>query len=461
MNEIDPFDELLQSVTQGGDELLQGTEGERETLYNFAFIDEDSKREVRRRLLKAVALPGHLVPFASRDLPIARGWGTGGLQVTLALVEPRDVVKVIDQGWLLIEGERILALGEGSVSLGDAERVIDAQQALLLPGLIDLHCDAIEKVVEPRPNVFFDINFALQQVDWRLAGSGITTEFHAVSLDDGEFSVRSDRFVYELYAGLQAETDLLIRHKLHVRLELSSENGLSVITRMIERREPDMISLMDHSPGQGQYTSEQTFREYVARTSSRSLAEIDELLIRKRQQAAVIPNRIAHVTQLARKAGIAIATHDDDSVARVAQWPTLGVTLCEFPTRIEAASRAHELGLAVCMDAPNVVRGRSSGGNLSATAAIETGVANVLCSDYYPPAMLSAIFTLTGRGTLTLPEATRLVTLNPARAVGLAQDFGSLEVGKVADIILVALDKQRVPVVRRVFVGGAERVVRY
>jgi Phosphonate metabolism protein PhnJ len=85
MSEIDPFDELLQSTTQDGDEPVQGTESERETLYNFAFIDEDSKREVRRRLLKAVALPGHLVPFASRDLPIARGWGTGGLQVTLAL----------------------------------------------------------------------------------------------------------------------------------------------------------------------------------------------------------------------------------------------------------------------------------------------------------------------------------------------------------------------------------------
>jgi alpha-D-ribose 1-methylphosphonate 5-phosphate C-P lyase len=98
MSEIDPFDELLQSATQNGDQSVQGTESERETLYNFAFIDEDSKREVRRRLLKAVALPGHLVPFASRDLPIARGWGTGGLQVTLALVEPRDVVKVIDQG---------------------------------------------------------------------------------------------------------------------------------------------------------------------------------------------------------------------------------------------------------------------------------------------------------------------------------------------------------------------------
>ncbi len=134
---------------------------------------------------------------------------------------------LIEQGWLLIEGARILALGEGAASLHAAEWVIDAQQALLMPGLIDLHCDAIEKVVEPGPHVFFDINFALQQVDWRLAGSGITTEFHVVSLDDGEFSVRSDRFVYDPYAGLQVETELLIRHKLHVRLELSSEKGLS------------------------------------------------------------------------------------------------------------------------------------------------------------------------------------------------------------------------------------------
>jgi alpha-D-ribose 1-methylphosphonate 5-triphosphate diphosphatase len=368
---------------------------------------------------------------------------------------------LIERGWLLIEGEHIHALGEGTAPLDEAERVIDAQQALLMPGLIDLHCDSIERVVEPRPNVFFDINFALQQVDWRLAGSGITTEFHAVSLDDGEFSVRSDRFVYDLYAGLQAETELLIRHKLHVRLELSCEKSLLVIASMIDRREPDMISLMDHSPGQGQYTSEQTFREYVARTSHLNQAEIDALLARKRQQAAAIPARIAHVTQLAREAGIAIATHDDDSIAKVEQWPALGVTLCEFPTRIEAASRAHELGLAVCMGAPNVVRGRSSGGNLSATAAIEAGVANVLCSDYYPPAMLSAIFTLTARGTMTLPEATRLVTLHPARAVGLGEDFGALEAGKVADIILVTLDRQHVPIVRRVFVGGEEHVMRY
>jgi alpha-D-ribose 1-methylphosphonate 5-phosphate C-P lyase len=96
----DHFDQFFDSLNTptGTEQSTQEQEGEREALYNFGFIDEDSKREVRRKLLKAVAIPGHQVPFASRDLPIARGWGTGGLQVTLALIEPHDVVKVIDQG---------------------------------------------------------------------------------------------------------------------------------------------------------------------------------------------------------------------------------------------------------------------------------------------------------------------------------------------------------------------------
>ncbi len=369
---------------------------------------------------------------------------------------------LIEHGWLLIEGERILDLGEGDTypNNGDGTYIIDAHEAFLMPGLIDLHCDAIERIVEPRPGVHFDLNLALQQADWRLAGSGITTEFHAVSLDDGEFSVRSDRFVRDLYQALQVETDLLIRHKLHVRLELSSERGLSVMAQMINAHELDMISLMDHSPGQGQYTSEQSFREYVARSTNRSYAEIDDLLERKRRQAAAIPARIEYITRLAREARVAIATHDDDSVAKVEQWPSLGITLCEFPTKIEAARKAHELGLAVCMGAPNVVRGQSSGGNLSATAAIQAGVTTVLCSDYYPTAMLSAIFTLEARGTATIPQATRLVTLNPAQAVGLGRDFGSLEVGKVADAILVKLDSQQIPLVMRMFVGGQECIAR-
>ena len=368
--------------------------------------------------------------------------------------------RIIEGGWLLIEDKHILALGENATCPARSERTIDAEANFLLPGLIDLHCDAIEKLVEPRPNVHFDVRLALEEADWRLAGAGITTEFHAISLDDNEFGTRSDSFMRELSHALSDCTDLLIRHKIHARLELSSQRGNYIIAQMIPQCEFDLISLMDHSPGQGQYATEDAFREYVARTTSRSYAEIDALLEKKRRQAVEIPRRIERVTRLAREAGLAIAAHDDDTVDRVEQWPALGVTVSEFPTTMEAARRAHELGLAVCMGAPNVVRGKSSGGNLSALAAIQAGVADVLCSDYYPSAMLVAAFMLATQQILTLPQAVCMVSLNPARAVRLGDPYGSLEVGKVADMILVEYNHQTIPRVQCVFVGGNERAAR-
>jgi alpha-D-ribose 1-methylphosphonate 5-triphosphate diphosphatase len=330
-----------------------------------------------------------------------------------------------------------------------------------LPGLIDLHCDAIEKLVEPRPNIHFDIQVALSEADWRLAGSGITTEFHAISLDDDEFGVRSDTFACDIYQTLvSTREEMLVRHKIHARLELTSQRGFEAVTQLVSQKACDMISLMNHSPGQGQYHSELEFREYVKRATSRKPEEIDALLETKRSQSVEIPSRVERITRLARRAGLAIATHDDDTATKVQQWPEFGVTISEFPTTLEAARQAHDLGLAVCMGAPNVVRGKSSGGNLSAHEAIRAGVVDVLCSDYYPSAMLNAVFMLAARDVLTLPQAVRLVTLNPAHAVGVGKDYGSLEVGKVADVILVRLGWQERSAVQGMFVEGEERLSR-
>lgn len=366
---------------------------------------------------------------------------------------------IIEQGWLLIEQERIVTLGEGKGPVSNAGTCfIDAQGDFILPGLIDLHCDAIEKAVEPRPLVHFDLPTALREADWRLAGSGITTEFHAISLDDNEFGVRSESFAFDLCEALRTETGKLIRHKMHARMELSSERASRVVSQMIEQGNVDMVSIMDHSPGQGQYRTEEAFREYVVRSSNRSYAEVDAIIVKKRSAVAAIPTRIEHITRIAREAGLSIATHDDDTVARVEQWPALGVRISEFPTTMEAAIRAHELGLTVCMGAPNVLRGQSSGGNLSAIDSVKAGVVDALCSDYYPIAMLGATFALHARQLLTLPQATRLVTLNPAKAIGVENDFGSLEPGKMADIIQVKLSQHGIPHVQRLFVGGEERV---
>jgi len=328
-----------------------------------------------------------------------------------------------------------------------------------LPGLIDLHCDAIEKLVEPRPNVHFAIQHALAEADWRLAGCGITTEFHAISLDDNEFGVRSETFLQDLsQALLHMREETLVRHKIHARLELTSRKGSEAINHAIEQGICDMISLMDHSPGQGQFRTEQAFRDYVARTTNRGPEEIAPLLAMKRHQAVEIPKRIERITQTAREKKLAIATHDDDSALKVEQWLAFGVAISEFPTTLQAARKAHDLGLAVCMGAPNVLRGKSSGGNLSAREAIDVGVADVLCSDYYPAALLRAVFLLAMQKVLTLPQATRMVTLNPAQAAGLGKEYGSLERGKIADIIQVKLSQQGLPAIQRLFVQGEQRL---
>jgi alpha-D-ribose 1-methylphosphonate 5-triphosphate diphosphatase len=180
----------------------------------------------------------------------------------------------------------------------------------------------------------------------------------------------------------------------------------------------------------------------------------------KHHQAGEIPKRVERVTQRAREKGLAIATHDDDTAIKVEQWPGFGVALSEFPTTLAAARKAHDLGLAVCMGAPNVLRGKSSSGNLSAREAIHAGVADVLCSDYYPTAMLRAVFLLAMQKVLTLPQVVRMVTLNPAQAVGLGKEYGALARGKVADVILVKLSQLGIPAVQRVFVQGKERLAR-
>jgi alpha-D-ribose 1-methylphosphonate 5-triphosphate diphosphatase len=376
--------------------------------------------------------------------------------------------RVIEGGWLLIKGERIAAIGEAGTrppawnesSDAVADKTFDAQGDYLLPGLVDLHCDAIEKLVEPRPNVHFDLDIALNEVDWRLAGCGVTTEFHALSLDDDEFGVRSEGFTSRLADTLAARDDWLVRHRIHARIEITSDAGCETGALLMERGVATLVSLMDHSPGQGQYPTDALFRDYVIRTTGRSDAEIDALIAHKRGQSSGNDARVERIVQVAREYGIALAAHDDDTAEKVEAWPALGVRVSEFPTTMAAARRAHELGLAVCMGAPNVLRGQSSGGNLSALEAIQAGVVDALCADYYPAAMLTAPFILADRGLTPLPAAVGLVSSSPARAVGLGDQLGALATGLLADVILVHRPVGRTPIVRMTCVGGRPRASR-
>lgn len=360
--------------------------------------------------------------------------------------------RVVEEGWVVIDRGRIGAIGRGAHPYAATMPQFDLDGAYLLPGLIDLHCDAIEKLVQPRPGVEIEAGIALHAADRLLLGCGVTCQFHALSLDDAEFGVRSDRFVSDFLHRLSAEQHCGARHLVHARVEVSSERGLEALKTMLGHPLLRLVSIMDHSPGQGQYTTEAAFRNYVAKTTGRSDAEIDELLARKRAAQSDVPNRIRQVIAWATKYGLPVASHDDDTPERVAQWLELGVKIAEFPTTLAAAQAAHAAGMAVGMGAPNVLRGKSSGGNLSALTAIEAGVVDWLCADYYPASLLPVIFRLADRGTLSLPAAVALVSRNPACAAGIDHLIGSIQPGLIADLIVVR--RMPDPVVQQVFVNG-------
>jgi alpha-D-ribose 1-methylphosphonate 5-triphosphate diphosphatase len=178
---------------------------------------------------------------------------------------------------------------------------------------------------------------------------------------------------------------------------------------------------------------------------------IVEDLIKRRQ--LVNGEHLLKLSKLAAQCGIAIASHDDDSIQKVEESAGYGVSVCEFPINLETAKHAAGRGLRVCVGAPNVVRGASHDKNLRAVDAIRAGAADILCSDYHPSSMLAAIFKLADEGIAALPEAVRMASLHPAQALGAGGELGSIELGKAADLIIV--DRyEGLPWVTNTIVGG-------
>jgi alpha-D-ribose 1-methylphosphonate 5-triphosphate diphosphatase len=362
--------------------------------------------------------------------------------------------RVITPGWIALDNAVITAYGELPVPPEHVSAsMIDLQGAYVMPGIIDIHCDIIEKMVQPRPGVMLDTGLALHVTDRLLLSSGVTCEFHSLSLDDAEFGVRNDEFVRDFIMRINESQSTLIRHLVHARVEISSTRGTDTLAKIIAEPVVKLVSIMDHSPGQGQYVSDESFRFYVAKTTGRNDSEIDEIIAHKKFQRQFIPDRINTVVDLCRQYHIPIATHDDDTVAKIAEWNRLNIRISEFPTTMIAAHAAHQSGMLVGMGAPNVLRGKSSGGNLSARNALIDGVVDWLCADYYPSALLPAAFLISQLGIYTLPEAIALITANPAKAVGMQDTLGQIAVGMHADLCIVRVI-DTVPVVEMVYVDG-------
>lgn len=374
----------------------------------------------------------------------------------MLLVNARIVLpeRILENGCIYIENGQIAELGETIAPHPADSQVIDAGGQWLLPGLIDMHTDAMDAEISPRRRADFPIGVAFRELERRMSGCGITTVYHSLHLgyDVAERNAESKYTRREIFEQVykMAQQPTLINNRIHLRYELTGLYAFDIVLDLIEKGLIDLLSVMDHTPGQGQ-TSITNFLKYMARDGL-SDAEAQQKLATMRAKPRPSPAQFDQLIRLAQVRGIPVASHDDDTAQKVDEMFAAGVRICEFPVSMEAAKRGKELGMSVIGGSSNVLRGGSLSGNLSIEDAISAGAIDSLCSDYYPPSMLHAVFKLAASG-MTLPEAANLATLNPAKAVGIADRTGSIEIGKQADLILVNTSNG-VPLVTHTFVNG-------
>lgn len=346
-------------------------------------------------------------------------------------------------------------------------KVIDVKGNFILPGIIDIHSDMIESLLQPRSTALMDYSMGLEEAEKQLAACGITTIFHSVSMyrkgswDNRE--IRSSESVERLSRLIKEKSSKphLINSKYHLRYELDNVECYDKVLELINNGCVDLLSIMDHRPGQGQYRDLSIYRKHLPQEGKNlSDAEFDELVKREFSKPMIEGEKLEKLVKTAAENGISVSSHDDDTAECIERNIRLGVCVSEFPITLEVAKLASEKGLFTLLGAPNILMGKSHSGNLSAREAVENGCGDILCSDYYPQSLLRAVFYLVKNEVLSLAEACRLVSLNPAKAVGIDGETGAIEKGRKADFLITQADEDFNPRLLQVWVCG-KRVLRY
>jgi alpha-D-ribose 1-methylphosphonate 5-triphosphate diphosphatase len=355
-------------------------------------------------------------------------------------------------GSVLVRDGVIAAIDTGSASAGE-----DMEGDYVIPGLVELHTDHFENHYRPRPGVTWNAMAALQSHDAQVAGAGITTVFDAVRIgsDPETGDITADvRAMVDAVAEADADDRLRADHHIHLRCELATPDVAQQFEDNCSNPIVGLASLMDHTPGARQYTTLEHYIAYYQKKLRLSDAEMAQFIAdRQAERDKYADNNRAAILKRGREIGLAFASHDDATVAHVDEAVRDGMAIAEFPTTMEAARACHAAGLAVLMGAPNVVRGQSHNGNISAAELAKAGVLDVLSSDYVPFALIYAAFLLPERAdNISLPQAIGMVTSRPAAAAHL-NDRGEIAVGKRADLVRVRRTDP-VPVVRSVWRQG-------
>ena len=366
----------------------------------------------------------------------------------LKAVLPNEVLSVAS---IRLEDGHIADVREGLVD------GLDCQGLTVIPGIVDLHGDMLEREIEPRPGADFPVPIAMMELDKRLAAAGVTTAFAAISFAEGKANktLRSEERARGIIGVVHAQRErMLVDWRVHARFEVTNHGAPPVLRDLIAARDVHLVSLTDHTPGQGQYRDIEHFVEYSARWRGVSTDDARLRMMERLERLKSAPpswSVVKEVAELARAHRIPLASHDDDTLSKVDLMADLGTSISEFPVTLEAAREAKKRGMWVAMGAPNALRGGSHSGNLSAAQTLEAGLLDLLMSDYSAGALLQAAYGLYRQGRISLVRAIALITANPARAVGLRQE-GELEVGHKANLVL--LEEAEYPRVRATFREG-------
>lgn len=341
---------------------------------------------------------------------------------------------------------RVMARGHLRVEDGLIAEIVEeagpAPSHTVFPGFIDMHGDMIELELEPRPRVDFPMEVAVGHLDARLAATGVTTAYAGVSFSrtakDGER--RSFEHTSGIIRALKQNIEgLRVDHRIHARFDMTYTDAIAALEGLLVSGAVDLVSVMDHTPGQGQYRD---LEKLVAYRTHRNNAAAEEVRaeIQAKIDAKISPQEmlenLQEISRLCQTHGVAMASHDDDTVEKTNLMADIGAVISEFPVTIEAAKTAADRGLMIAMGAPNAMRGQSYSGNLSARDAHSQGLLHILAADYHPAAILPAIRVLAKTDPGGLAGATRLASAHPADALGLT-DRGRIEVGRRADLSVV------------------------
>lgn len=356
-------------------------------------------------------------------------------------------------GCAIIEGDTIRAVDWGSASSPAAE---DWEGDWLLPGLVELHTDNLEKHLVPRPGVIWNATSATVTHDAQCAASGITTVLDSIVIGDmDQGGTRSQTYQTSIDAlhACRRENLMRVEHLLHLRCEVSAPDIVENFERYADDPLVELVSVMDHTPGQRQWRDLVKYRRYSERNGSLRDEEY-ERLVRERaeQQARFAAAHRAAVVAGCHQRAIPLASHDDTEVEHVHLAREERVAMSEFPTTVRAAEAARAAGMAIIMGGPNLVKGGSHSGNVSAAELAARDLLDIMSSDYVPSSLVQSVFLLRDQLGWDMPKAVATVSRNPARAIGL-QDRGEIAAGQRADFIRVR-EVGGMPVVRGAWCRG-------